>query len=58
MLKLMKMEMLTLTSWAKRIDFIVEKAVEYNLGAIRFEINLWQAIISDAMYELPSDDFY
>jgi ATP-dependent Clp protease ATP-binding subunit ClpX len=33
----------------------VEKAVEYNLGA-RGLRSICEAIITDAMYELPSDD--
>lgn len=36
------------------IDYIVEKAVEYNLGA-RGLRSICEAIITDAMYELPSD---
>lgn len=53
--KLMKMEDVTLTFEQSGIDFIVEKAVEYNLGA-RGLRSICEAIITDAMYELPSDD--
>ncbi|NNC96043.1 MAG: ATP-dependent Clp protease ATP-binding subunit ClpX [Chitinophagales bacterium] len=35
------------------IDFIVEKAIEYNLGA-RGLRSICEAIVTDAMYELPS----
>jgi ATP-dependent Clp protease ATP-binding subunit ClpX len=53
--KLMKMEDVTLTFEQSGIDFIVEKAVEYNLGA-RGLRSICEAIITDAMYELPSDN--
>ena len=53
--KLMKMEDVTLTFAQSGIDFIVEKAVEYNLGA-RGLRSICEAIVTDAMYELPSDD--
>jgi ATP-dependent Clp protease ATP-binding subunit ClpX len=53
--KLMKMEDVTLTFEQSGIDFIVEKAVEYNLGA-RGLRSICEAIVTDAMYELPSDD--
>lgn len=36
------------------LDFIVEKAVEYKLGA-RGLRSVCEAIINDAMFELPSD---
>lgn len=37
------------------VDFIVEKAVEFNLGA-RGLRSICEAIITDAMYDIPSDD--
>ena len=37
------------------LDFIVEKALEYKLGA-RGLRSLCEAILTDAMYELPSND--
>ena len=37
------------------LDFIVEKALEYKLGA-RGLRSLCEAILTDAMYELPSSD--
>lgn len=37
------------------LDFIVEKAVEYKLGA-RGLRSITEAIMTDAMFELPSDD--
>jgi ATP-dependent Clp protease ATP-binding subunit ClpX len=53
--KLMKMEGVELVFEESGIDYIVEKAVEYNLGA-RGLRSICEAIITDAMYELPSDD--
>jgi ATP-dependent Clp protease ATP-binding subunit ClpX len=53
--KLLKMEDVDLKFEESGIDFIVEKAVEYNLGA-RGLRSICEAIITDAMYELPSDD--
>jgi len=53
--KLMEMENVTVTFEESGIDYIVEKAVEYNLGA-RGLRSICEAIITDAMYELPSDD--
>jgi ATP-dependent Clp protease ATP-binding subunit ClpX len=37
------------------LDFIVDKALEYKLGA-RGLRSLCEAILTDAMYELPSND--
>jgi ATP-dependent Clp protease ATP-binding subunit ClpX len=37
------------------LDFIVNKALEYKLGA-RGLRSLCEAILTDAMYELPSSD--
>ncbi|GGF42185.1 ATP-dependent Clp protease ATP-binding subunit ClpX [Echinicola rosea] len=53
--KLMDMEGVKLHFEESGIDYIVEKAVEYNLGA-RGLRSICEAIITDAMYELPSDD--
>lgn len=53
--KLLAMEGVDLVFEESGIDFIVEKAVEYNLGA-RGLRSICEAIITDAMYELPSDD--
>jgi ATP-dependent Clp protease ATP-binding subunit ClpX len=52
--KLMKMEDVELTFDESAIDFIVEKAMEYKLGA-RGLRSICEAIITDAMYEIPSD---
>lgn len=53
--KLLAMENVELSFEEDGIDFIVEKAVEFNLGA-RGLRSICEAIITDAMYELPSDD--
>lgn len=53
--KLMAMENVKLVFEEDALDFIVEKAVEFNLGA-RGLRSICEAIITDAMYELPSDD--
>lgn len=53
--KLLKMEGVELTFEESGIEFIVDKAVEFNLGA-RGLRSICEAIITDAMYELPSDD--
>ncbi len=53
--KLLEMENVKLVFEEDGIDFIVEKAVEFNLGA-RGLRSICEAIITDAMYELPSDD--
>ena len=52
--KLMAMEGVTLTFDEGALDFIVDKAVEYNLGA-RGLRSICEAIVTDAMYEIPSD---
>jgi ATP-dependent Clp protease ATP-binding subunit ClpX len=54
-IKLLAMEDVTLTFEESGIDFIVEKAVEFNLGA-RGLRSICEAIITDAMYELPSEE--
>jgi ATP-dependent Clp protease ATP-binding subunit ClpX len=53
--KLLEMEGVDLTFEEDGINYIVEKAVEFNLGA-RGLRSICEAIITDAMYELPSDD--
>lgn len=53
--KLLEMEGVSLIFEADGLDFIVEKAMEYNLGA-RGLRSICEAIITDAMYELPSDE--
>ncbi|AMQ56349.1 ATP-dependent Clp protease ATP-binding subunit ClpX [Algoriphagus sanaruensis] len=53
--KLLAMEGVDLKFEESALEFIVEKAVEYNLGA-RGLRSICEAIITDAMYELPSDD--
>lgn len=54
-IKLMEMENVSLAFDESGIDFIVDKAVEFNLGA-RGLRSICEAIITDAMYELPSDE--
>tara|TARA_R110000744_G_scaffold12845_3_gene37868 strand:+ start:1169 stop:2338 length:1170 start_codon:yes stop_codon:yes gene_type:complete len=53
--KLLAMENVNLIFEESGIDFIVEKAVEFNLGA-RGLRSICEAIITDAMYELPSEE--
>ncbi|MGY6559680.1 MAG: ATP-dependent Clp protease ATP-binding subunit ClpX [Nitritalea sp.] len=53
--KLMDMEQVKLSFTDDGLDFIVEKAMEFNLGA-RGLRSICEAIINDAMYELPSQD--
>ena len=52
--KLMAMEGVSLTFDEGALDFIVDKAVEYNLGA-RGLRSICEAIVTDAMYEIPSE---
>jgi ATP-dependent Clp protease ATP-binding subunit ClpX len=54
-IRLLEMENVTLTFEEDGIDYIVDKAVEFNLGARGLRA-ICEAIITDAMYELPSDD--
>jgi len=51
--KLFAIEGITLHFEAAAIDFIVDKALEYKLGA-RGLRSICEAIITDAMFELPS----
>lgn len=53
--KLLAMEGVALTFEDSALDFIVDKADEYKLGA-RGLRSICEAIVTDAMYELPSDD--
>ncbi|MFC4874512.1 ATP-dependent Clp protease ATP-binding subunit ClpX [Negadavirga shengliensis] len=54
-IKLMAMEDVELEFKESGINFIVDKAVEFNLGA-RGLRSICEAIITDAMYELPSEE--
>ncbi len=53
--KLLGMEGVALTFEDGALDYIVDKAVEYNLGA-RGLRSICEAIVTDAMYDVPSDD--
>lgn len=53
--KLFEMDEVTLTFEEEALDYIVEKALEYKLGA-RGLRSLCEAILTDAMYELPSSN--
>ncbi|UII21073.1 ATP-dependent Clp protease ATP-binding subunit ClpX [Fulvivirga ligni] len=53
--KLFEMEDIEVEFKDGALDFIVEKAVEYKLGA-RGLRSICEAIINDAMFEMPSDD--
>lgn len=53
--KLFKMDGIELEIEDEVIDYIVEKAIEYQLGA-RGLRSLCEAILTDAMYELPNMD--
>ena len=53
--KLFKMDGVEFTVTNEALDFIVDKALEYKLGA-RGLRSLCEAILTDAMYELPSSD--
>jgi ATP-dependent Clp protease ATP-binding subunit ClpX len=53
-IKLFELEDIRLTLTDDAIDFIAEKALEYKLGA-RGLRSLCEAILNDAMYELPGD---
>nr|WP_315250122.1 ATP-dependent Clp protease ATP-binding subunit ClpX [uncultured Flavobacterium sp.] len=53
--KLFLMDEVNFTITDEALDFIVEKALEYKLGA-RGLRSLCEAILTDAMYELPSSD--
>lgn len=53
--KLFEMDEVALNFEEAALDYIVEKALEYKLGA-RGLRSLCEAILTDAMYELPSSD--
>ena len=53
--KLFLMDEVDFTITDEALDFIVDKALEYKLGA-RGLRSLCEAILTDAMYELPSSD--
>ena len=53
--KLFLMDEVEFTIENEALDFIVEKALEYKLGA-RGLRSLCEAILTDAMYDLPSSD--
>jgi len=53
--KLFAMDDVTFTIEDDALDFIVEKALEYKLGA-RGLRSLCEAILTDAMYDLPSSE--
>jgi ATP-dependent Clp protease ATP-binding subunit ClpX len=53
--KLFLMDDVEFTITDEALDFIVEKALEYKLGA-RGLRSLCEAILTDAMYDLPSSD--
>lgn len=52
--KLFKMEGIKLTMTDDALDYIVEKALEFELGA-RGLRSMCEAILTDAMFELPSE---
>ena len=53
--KLFEMDEVTVDFEEEALDYIVSKALEYKLGA-RGLRSLCEAILTDAMYELPSSD--
>jgi len=53
--KLFEMDEVALTFEEEALDYIVEKALEYKLGA-RGLRSLCEAILTDAMYEIPSSE--
>jgi ATP-dependent Clp protease ATP-binding subunit ClpX len=53
--KLFAMDGVTLTFEEEALDFMVDKALEYKLGA-RGLRSLCEAILTDAMYDLPGSD--
>lgn len=52
--KLFKMDGINLIIQDEALDFVVEKAVEFKVGA-RGLRSIMEAILSDAMFEMPSD---
>src|SRR5690606_31809260 len=53
--KLLEMDGVKFEISEEALDFIVEQAIEYKLGA-RGLRSLCEAVLTDAMYELPSTD--
>lgn len=53
--KLLAMDDVELTVSGEALDYVVDKALEYKLGA-RGLRSLCEAILTDAMYDLPSSD--
>ncbi|AEW85723.1 ATP-dependent Clp protease ATP-binding subunit ClpX [Flavobacterium columnare NBRC 100251 = ATCC 23463] len=53
--KLFAMDEIEFTITDEALDFIVDKALEYKLGA-RGLRSLCEAVLTDAMYEIPSSD--
>lgn len=53
--KLLAMDDVELTVSSEALDYVVDKALEYKLGA-RGLRSLCEAILTDAMYDLPSSD--
>ena len=53
--KLFAMDNINLTIKDEVLDFIVEKAIEFKVGA-RGLRSIMEAILNDAMFELPSND--
>jgi ATP-dependent Clp protease ATP-binding subunit ClpX len=53
--KLFAMDEVQLSISEEALDYIVDKALEYKLGA-RGLRSLCEAILTDAMYEMPSND--
>ena len=53
--KLFAMDEVAFTISVEALDFVVDKALEYKLGA-RGLRSLCEAILTDAMYDLPSSD--
>lgn len=53
--KLFEMDGITLKVEEKALDYIVDKAVEYKLGA-RGLRSLCEAVLTDAMFEMPGTD--
>jgi ATP-dependent Clp protease ATP-binding subunit ClpX len=53
--RLFEMDNIKFSVQPKAIDYIVEKAIEYKLGA-RGLRSICEAILVDAMYELPSSE--
>jgi ATP-dependent Clp protease ATP-binding subunit ClpX len=51
--KLFAMDNITFTITEQALDYIVDKAIEYKLGA-RGLRSLCEAIFTDAMFEMPS----